>query len=335
MSRPVPITSFRTASLPPQEQFSAWRESNAPILDIAPAGREIPPSFLAGFDTYMAGPLLMGGTAFDGHRYSRDAARVRRDRLNHYQVTLHLSGGYVGRFGDDDVSAGAGDVTLFDFSRPMSAISQQAELLVIAVPREAINFNISSGKHHGLVLRGTSGLGSLLADHMRSLLTSLPNMTDVEATAAAAASVAMISACFQPSAASFAHAKASLAESLINKVRQYIDANLREDITPDGICASFNISRASLYRLFDQFGGVSAYIQNRRLSHIFSALMSPLQNHRAVSDIGREWGFSSETHLSRAFRKAFGMSPREARSVMQYAPPAKSLDEWVPRLRRP
>jgi AraC-like DNA-binding protein len=38
-------------------------------------------------------------------------------------------------------------------------------------------------------------------------------------------------------------------------------------------------------------------------------------NHRKTSEIAYEWGFGSEAHLNRAFRKTFGVAPRETRSI--------------------
>jgi len=337
MPQSLPLSTFETASLSPKEQFTAWRESIAALFDAAPLGDSEPPSFFGEFKTYVVGPLMMGGTAFDGHRYGRTAARARRDSLNHYHLTLHLSGGFVGRCGEHDIVVGPGDITLLDFAQPIALESRQAELLAIGVPREILELTIPRRDHHGLVLRGDTSLGGLLADHMHSLVARLPGMTVEEAIAASSGAAGMIAACFQPSAATFANARPELQESLSNRIRQHIAQNLHKGpLSSDDICVTFHISRASLYRLFEPFGGVSAYVQNQRLSRVFTALMNPLQNHRKISEIAYEWGFGSEAHFSRAFRKTFGMTPRETRSILRETPSAHAgLQEWLPRLRRP
>ena len=171
---------------------------------------------------------------------------------------------------------------------------------------------------------------------MRSLISRLPLMTAEEGTAAAAGSVAMIAACFQPAAATFARAKSELLDSLLVQMRRHIAQRLREgELDVDTLCRVFGISRATLYRLFEPFGGVATYIHNQRLSHVFTALMNPLQNHCRISEIAHDWGFSSESHFSRSFRKAFGMSPSEARAVLKQDEPAQAgLREWIPMMRR-
>src|SRR6202022_1858765 len=150
----LPVSTFATDAVPPEKQFAAWRESIAPIFDAAPADDAEPASFQGEFETYMAGPLALGGTAFDAHRYGRSAARARTDGLNHYHVNLHLAGGFSGRVGERDFSAGPGHITLLDFAKPIELHSRPSELLAIGVPREALELNIPYGDPHGLVLRG-------------------------------------------------------------------------------------------------------------------------------------------------------------------------------------
>jgi AraC-like DNA-binding protein len=332
MTKTLPIAVFDTARVAPREQFAAWRENIAPIFDCAPVKDAVPTPFHGAFESYLMGPLVVGGTSFDSHRYNRDSARVRRDGLNHYHLNLHLSGGYVARFGDREITVEAGDITLFDFARPFAAESLRSELLVVAVPRDLLELSMPPGDHHGLVLRGGAGLGGLLADYIRSLAVRLPSMTAEDATAAAAGTTALVAACFRPSLANFARAGAPLVDSLGNQIRHHIAENLGTDpITTDRICKQFKISRATLYRMFEQFGGVFAYIKNQRLSRAFTTLMDPRQSHQKIADIAFESGFGNETHFSKAFRKAFGMTPSEARSV---AADGADIRDWVARLRR-
>jgi AraC-like DNA-binding protein len=339
MSKPIPISVFDTAPVPPPQQFEAWREVLTPMFDVEPPDKGAPSGFAAAFESYLVGPLVLGGTSFDAHRYGRDPARIRRDGLNHYQVQLHLSGGYAGRFDGRDVTVRPGDIVLFDFARPLEAASHRSDLLVIAVPRDILELSMPPGDHHGLLLHGDSGLGGLMADYMRSLAERLPDMTTDEATAAAAASTAVIAACFRPSQAGFAAAQPALLESLRRRIRAHIGENLRAGaITAEALCASFALSRATLYRMFEPFGGVAAYVRNQRLSRAFTSLMNPLDTERRIGEIAFEWGFSSEAYFSRAFRRAFGLSPSEARAAALAEPPADRINDtfrdWVVRLRR-
>lgn len=103
------------------------------------------------------------------------------------------------------------------------------------------------------------------------------------------------------------------------------------------------MSRATLYRLFESIGGIAAYIQSRRLARAYAALVRPAHRHRRLYDIALDWGFVSEAHFSRSFRRAFGLSPSEARAlagstrrVAVRAPgseDAHDYADWLTRLR--
>ena len=75
------------------------------------------------------------------------------------------------------------------------------------------------------------------------------------------------------------------------------------------------MSRATLYRLFEPLGGVSSYIQERRLARAYAALIHPAHRHRPIYDIAFDCGFASEAHFSRAFRLFFGLPPSELRAM--------------------
>ena len=65
-------------------------------------------------------------------------------------------------------------------------------------------------------------------------------------------------------------------EALTASIKRQIDANLQTDkLTVDGICQRFQLSRASLYRLFEPEGGLVRYIQEERLNRSFMRLISP------------------------------------------------------------
>src|SRR5205823_2221857 len=75
--------------------------------------------------------------------------------------------------------------------------------------------------------------------------------------------------------------------------------------------ASMPLSRSALYRLFEVHGGVRNVILQRRLKRSMRALLNGGAPKPALRNIARNNGFKSEEHLSRAFRKRFGITPNQ------------------------
>jgi len=93
-------------------------------------------------------------------------------------------------------------------------------------------------------------------------------------------------------------------------VRKYIETHLEDpNLGPLQICHLFNMSRATLYRMFEADGGVRRFIQDRRLfSAIWDLATGGIRRGR-LSRVAEKWGFSSDANFNRAAKAAFGMPP--------------------------
>ena len=99
-------------------------------------------------------------------------------------------------------------------------------------------------------------------------------------------------------------------------LRRLIEANLDDPtLGPDYLIADGSISRSTLYRLFEPFGGVAAYVRQRRLTRAFQILSDPATQHERIGTVAARCGFADDTVFSRAFRRAYGMSPNDIRAA--------------------
>jgi AraC-like DNA-binding protein len=80
----------------------------------------------------------------------------------------------------------------------------------------------------------------------------------------------------------------------------------------DEICRELGISRSRLYRLFEDLGGVVHYIRSRRLLDAHRVLSGGM-DRRPIVNIAAERDFLDPADFSRAFKREFGYSPKEAR----------------------
>jgi len=97
--------------------------------------------------------------------------------------------------------------------------------------------------------------------------------------------------------------------------RQLIEQQLDDALlSPPTLAQQLGISLRQLYRLFDEDGGVSRYIQQRRLLRSAEDLRSPHLRHESITQIAYRCGFTDSAHFSRAFKKRFSCTPSEYRA---------------------
>jgi len=97
--------------------------------------------------------------------------------------------------------------------------------------------------------------------------------------------------------------------------RQLIEQQLDDAmLSPPTLAQQLGISLRQLYRLFDEDGGVSRYIQQRRLMRSAEDLRSPYLEHESITQIAYRCGFTDSAHFSRAFKKHFSCTPSEYRA---------------------
>jgi len=97
--------------------------------------------------------------------------------------------------------------------------------------------------------------------------------------------------------------------------RQLIEQQLDDPLlSPPTLAQQLGISLRQLYRLFDDEGGVSRYIQQRRLGRSAEDLRSPHLGHESITQIAYRCGFTDSAHFSRAFKKHYSCTPSEYRA---------------------
>jgi AraC-like DNA-binding protein len=345
----VPFSLFTTEHLNLPDQFDAWHDSISVVFDVAPsADRMTEGGFKASVRAYHLGNLFVSQVDFDGQRFTRDRRRVVADGLDHYLVQLYARGGLVGTAGERERVLRAGDVQVLDLSRHNITEAKASGTIAIVVPRDVLREALPKVDDlHGLVLRGDTAIGSLLAEYMRSLVSRANDILLTDAPQIAHGTTTMIAACFHSTAETVARARTQIEMATLERIRRHIADNLGSPrLGPETLCGLFRISRTQLYRLFEPLGGVAAYIQEQRLARAYIQLTNPLYNHNRIFEIAFRWGFGSEAHFSRLFRRTFGLSPSEARERVRTAPYASSssqseidsqgggYQEWIRRLRQ-
>ena len=101
----------------------------------------------------------------------------------------------------------------------------------------------------------------------------------------------------------------------------YIEQNLKTDITAEQLAIKANYSTYHYYRLFSSVMGssVSGYILKRRLDHA----LAEIADGRKAVDVVLEYGFDTYAGFYKAFIKMYGCSPKKYISIYHQHKPNK------------
>jgi AraC-like DNA-binding protein len=310
MMSKVPSIHFDSNDLPPDRRFDHWRAA-IPTYDVTHAPGAEPDSFRAVADVWLLGDFTVSTRQTTAMRYFRSAEQAGIDGCDQFIIFMVRKGGWAGQLGERTLTAGPGQVVMFDLTRPFDTVGTAGDSIALRIARAPIVAAAPDIDLHGFVFQGQTG--RILADHFMMLVRRLPHTEIAEAAAIVNATCALIGSCIAAAPERDADT-ASRDLEIRHRVFRYIDDHLgTPELTTARICKEVGISRSVLYRAFAPLGGIADYLRARRLEAAHAQLEDPAVG-RQIADIAGEFGFISDAHFSRSFRKRYGYNPRRARN---------------------
>ncbi|MGI5149446.1 helix-turn-helix transcriptional regulator [Plantactinospora sp. CA-294935] len=147
----------------------------------------------------------------------------------------------------------------------------------------------------------------LLAAHARTVHETLPELGPVGIEAARSTLLELVRAVAAPT---FSATDSTLAPVLVQAARALADRLLTEPGLSSAVLArELGVSVRTLQRAFAAEGqSLTTHIRDRRLHEARAALAD---GRLSVSEIAAHWQFADGSHLSRLFKRRYGMSPTE------------------------
>lgn len=310
----LPSVSLLPGMLPNEELFWHWRRGIAPYFESVPLADPRHPPQVPEVHLYNAGGFLFFDTRFSRQRFVRDASWLRRnDDSDHVGLQLFLRGSNQVENGGRDYLMGPGSIFAVNLGYEIEATCTDAEVLSVILSRDWLADHLPALLDaRGPIFPEGSMAARLFADFMLSLRRQLPHASPADAPVLSDSVLGMLRSLIGHGDPLSVEAR----PGVLTALQQYIEDNLSEpDLGVDALCARFRMSRATLYRLFKDLGGVRDYIQRRRLMGCFRALTTRANMSRGIFDVALDYGFSSPSHLATRFRQHFGMSPSEVREA--------------------
>jgi AraC-like DNA-binding protein len=249
--------------------------------------------------------------------FSHTPSLIARTGVDHLMLTMYLAGTCAFTAGRRAVTARPGDIFLVDYSEPHVSRSASDDGLThvvnLVLPRAHLAPLLAAPNavQGSLILRETNA-GRLVGEHMLALNDAATDLTAAEIEHRLSQLAHLVAQTLGPADA---QDPGTARQALLSSIKRHIEQRLiMPNVSVDYLCGHFGLSRSALYRLFEPEGGLTAYIQQRRLIRAYALLAAPEMAHRRIIDIALESRFASDATFARAFRRQFGTTPREVRA---------------------
>ncbi|MCG2621175.1 AraC family transcriptional regulator [Arthrobacter sp. I2-34] len=304
-------TAFSTVRVPRQERLPLWEDYNKRSL-IGLSCRTLAADGLLAAQRNLRLPRLRF-TEIRGndHVVERSGEDIRTVPAESLPLCLLLEGSafYYHSAGCETLSAG--DAILYDADQPfMYGFSTAMRQVILEVPRKLyLERTGQSGLTAPRVLRPGPGLP--FAMHAQAAVRTIRNAlqappADPRPVEDAALDLFELLTGNQTGAAAAGYLLAA---------REYIRNHLQEaDLSAPRIARAVGISERHLARVFAaEETSAGREILVTRLRRAAEKLADPQLHAAPVGAIAASVGFTSAAHFSRAFKQAYGRTPREAR----------------------
>lgn len=300
------------------DAFEQYRKGCAHLFDITLLSPEA--TFFNRLEGYNLGAVVFARCWGVPQRFERKLSHVLIDGGDTVMAVLDLEGSeWRGDYDGRPAGSHQGQIRLIDMARPFDMSTSGYSSIYIITPRAQLD-GCADLDFHGLVISDASPSGRLLSSHLRALGEVIDRMTIREAESAARAVVALIGGAILAHAEPAAGDPRPVEKMLLASGRQFVEQRLDDvELSPEAVRRHLGISRSLLYKVFEPLGGVSAFIQGRRLDQAFDAILQDRAEHHTLGEIAYRHGFRSDAHFSRAFRSRYGVTPGRLRRLGEAA----------------
>lgn len=303
----------------PGRKLMAWRERVGHVIDVLHSRADLERPFDATIARYEAGDLSLTRCRSDAIELERTLARISTDKVRDYAFHVFVEGGmdevkvHSASHDGGGLGADGGSILALDMNEPVHMRRGRCHVITLFAPASLVQQEFAWPEAlHGRTAQPTTPLLRLAVDHVVALDREIACMSLATAEAAMRESTRLLVAAFARQTRMSGDARAAVRAAMFGQVRRYVQANLHhEGLSPERVLGALELPRPTLYRMFQHEGGLGSYIRHLRLRQAADDLR--LRPDLMVTDIAYGLGFRSASDFTRAFRRAYGMTPQDFR----------------------
>lgn len=250
------------------------------------------------------GAVRLAALDCSAHVVDRSMQQVQKSPKDSVLVTILLEGSAFFHHATGSRLLRAGDAIIYEAGEPyLFAFDTEMRQHMLDLPRELVG---AASPRPVVIPRGTDVTAAgirTLSDLAAELLTGTPRADAVQEEL-----LAVTSSLFQ---------QAEPTTTVLRRAaKTVIGTRLNDsDLTAESVARAVGVSPRHLNRAFAaENTTVTQYIQDQRLELARQELTNTTANPPLIADIAARWGFSSQAHFTRAFRRRYGMAPSETRA---------------------
>jgi len=264
------------------------------------------------------GKIRVGRSLIGPHIAAWNKSSIRRQSQELLSFHFVLSGSFLIEQNGDNAHFTEGMAYFHDMTLPFhsTCTSKDANFVALVLPRAMVEksvkrFDCLSGKN----LREVGHLSPLVLDYAQRLMSCTLGSNSQTHESVGNNLIDLVCTML---AEGCAHAPLDLSEhrtAALMRVKRFIEHHLSDpDLKPTTVAEALRISSRYINLLLQAEGtSLGRLIWQRRLERIAADLRNAALSGRSISTIALSHGFLDFSHLSKAFRQRYGMSPREYR----------------------
>lgn len=310
-------TSFDPAVIPAAHHLDVWRKASECAAHVD--SLESRWQFLGLTSNWYTNGLVFSHTHCSATRYQRSSQHIRQGDSDCIVLKLQLSGTQKGLFGDfDHFDCQPGSLVLQDWSMPYTAVTSAYEVRSVSIPRYLLRgSHLMHRRSPVIVWNADSPQARLLAPALGGAFASLQEDNREALNTYSAGIIGLLDGMLIGDRTLLQ--KKYHERDRFENMRQFLARNLANPaLGADQLCQHFHCSRATVYRLFQQEGGVAAFILRQRLQRCMQELTRVGTLQKGLLDVlAQSWGFTSRQNLTRHFKTHYGMTPQQAADALR------------------
>jgi AraC-like DNA-binding protein len=317
------VLALSTDGLSPHDRIDYWREMVcrrfAEVQISSRLGRDFSGEMLA----HQYAALRLTNVTAKAQSVARVAREAKSENEDCYFAVILLSGSEFLEQDGREARLRPGDLSIYDATRPHQLIfPEDFKKLIIQIPRRELDKRIGGlQRSTALTISGSHGPGAVASGFFRSLAGHSLQLDQQQRGSLAEQALDLLSLAL--AAVVPADLNLSRSRSLsLSRVRRFIDLQLDNPALDTNMVADgVGLSARYVNQLFEEEGtSLMRYVWRCRLERCRNEMLQRHdQDQRTLRlfDIALRWGFNDASHFSRAFRKHFGLGPRDFYALQQ------------------